>query len=340
MEKNKKVFYFDFIRVVSTVIIVTYHFFAHFDENGIMGMRFLSNEKWGMIGVTLFFMLSGASLMHNYGKKLDIKKYALKRFLGIYPMFWIAYIGIFTYNFYSCKILMWNIPKYKILLSFFAMDGYLSVYTQTFYLIGEWFLGCIIFIYILFPLLRIVLEKQPIIALTIFMILNFSILIFLKNTIMPINRNLIVCSYSFFLGMCAVKYIKKIKWYFAAAALFAAVLIYYLIPKQSSLNMKTLCANIIGNALFIVLAFIGQNLKEGNFTSLVTLLGKHSYAVFLVHHYIIMKMENTFQNADLKKTGTLVLYITCWIVIGICAKLLFVINKNVVRFFIKPKNQA
>lgn len=104
--------------------------------------------------------------------------------------------------------------------------------------------------------------------------------------------------------------------------------------------MKTLCANIIGYALFIVLAFIGQSIKEGKFTSLVSLLGKYSYAVFLVHHYIIMKMESTFQNADLQKTGTLVLYITCWIVIGIFAKLLFVINKSVVGFFRKPKDQA
>ena len=121
MEKNKKVFYFDFIRVVSTVIIVTYHFFAHFDEIGIKGMRFLSDGNWGMIGVTLFFMLSGASLMYNYGEKLDIKKYALKRFLGIYPMFWIAYIGVFTYIFYGCKRIIWDIrifkPLYADLLS-------------------------------------------------------------------------------------------------------------------------------------------------------------------------------------------------------------------------------
>lgn len=221
MEKNKKVFYFDFIRVVSTVIIVTYHFFAHFDENGIKGMRFLSDGKWGMIGVTLFFMLSGASLMYNYGETLDIKKYALKRFLGIYPMFWIAYIGVFTYIFYGCKRIIWDIPKYKILFSLFAMDGYLSPYTQTFYLIGEWFLGCIVFIYILFPFLRKALEKQPVITSVVFTVLNFSAVIFLKNTKMPINKNLIVCSYSFFLGMCVVKYIKKIKWYYAAAALFA-----------------------------------------------------------------------------------------------------------------------
>ena len=67
MEKKKKIFYLDFIRVISMIMIVTYHFYAHFAENNITGFKMFSNGKWGMIGVTLFFMISGASLMYNYG---------------------------------------------------------------------------------------------------------------------------------------------------------------------------------------------------------------------------------------------------------------------------------
>ena len=84
MEKKKKIFYLDFIRVISMIMIVTYHFYAHFAENNITGFKIFSNGKWGMIGVTLFFMISGASLIYNYGENLDIKKYAKKRFLGIF----------------------------------------------------------------------------------------------------------------------------------------------------------------------------------------------------------------------------------------------------------------
>ena len=69
MEKKKRVFYIEFIRVISMIIIVTYHFFVHFAENNIKGID-ITNGTWGVIGVTLFFMISGASLMYNYKEKL------------------------------------------------------------------------------------------------------------------------------------------------------------------------------------------------------------------------------------------------------------------------------
>lgn len=202
MEKKEKIFYLDFIRVISMFIIVTYHFFVHFSDYNIEGVKILSNGKWGMIGVTLFFIISGASLMYNYGEKINIKEYAKKRFLGIYPMFWIAYILVFVYIFYGSKtVLFGDLPKYKLLISLFAMDGYLSPYTQTFYLIGEWFLGCIVLIYILFPLLRILFNKHDKILFVIFTIINFTMIIFFKNGVMPINKNIVICTYSFIIWL-------------------------------------------------------------------------------------------------------------------------------------------
>ena len=73
MEKKEKLFYLNFIRAISMIIIVTYHFFVHFAENNIVGTSII-NDKWGKIGVALFFMISGAALMYNYNEKLDIKK--------------------------------------------------------------------------------------------------------------------------------------------------------------------------------------------------------------------------------------------------------------------------
>ena len=90
--------------------------------------------------------------MYNYQDKLEIKNYIKKRFLGIYPMFWIAYTLIFIYLFYQTKSNVWGLPAYKMIITLFAMDGYLSPYISTFYLIGEWFLGCIVLIYTVFPL--------------------------------------------------------------------------------------------------------------------------------------------------------------------------------------------
>lgn len=50
----------------------------------------------GSYGVTLFFIVSGAVLMYIYGdKEIDLASYYKKRFLGIYPMFWLAFAIFF-----------------------------------------------------------------------------------------------------------------------------------------------------------------------------------------------------------------------------------------------------
>lgn len=337
MEKKKKIFYLNFIRAISMLMIVTYHFYAHLAENNITGIKIFSNGKWGLIGVTLFFMISGASLMYNYGDKIDIKKYAKKRFLGIYPMFWIAYTLVFIYVFYGCKKIIWNLPIYKLGISLLGMDGYLGSYTETFYLIGEWFLGCIVLIYILFPILRKIVNKYPKTFISIYTVINFALLIFYKNGVMPINQNLIICTYSFVLGMYAIKYIKQIKLWHAVIALVISIVAYLISDSIGSFNKIVLISNIIGYNLFIVLRYIGEKIENVTIQKIFNTISKYSYAIFLVHHYIIMKIESTFANTSLRISETICLYITCWIVIGICAKILDILNKNIQNFLKKEQ---
>lgn len=331
MEKKKKIFYIDFIRVISMLMIVTYHFFAHFPENNIVGANIIfSNGKWGLIGVALFFMISGASLMYNYKEKLEIKSYAKKRFIGIYPMFWIAYISIFIYIFYCSKQSAFVGSPLKLIISLFAMDGYLSSILPTFYLIGEWFLGCIVLIYVLFPILRIIVNKYPKPTIIIATIINLLVLLFYKNGIIPINQNLIVSVYSFILGMYLIN-VKEFQLWQAGIGLVLAIT-GYMLP-ASNMNIQVLFANFAAYSLFIVLAYIGQKISNLTIQKIFSIIGKYSYAVFLVHHYIIMKIENTFQNQTYGIFGTMLLYFTVWFVIIIFAKILYMANKGVLNVF-------
>lgn len=74
MEKKKRIFYLNFIRVLSMIIIVTYHFFVHLVNNGMIkeGIIF-ANGKWGLIGVTLFFMISRCSIDVQLWRKVRYK---------------------------------------------------------------------------------------------------------------------------------------------------------------------------------------------------------------------------------------------------------------------------
>lgn len=336
MLKKEKIFYLDFIRAMAMLIIVTYHFNVNLMDNNINGLYLMRGRIWGKIGVTLFFMLSGAALMYNYDGNIDLKKYFKKRFLGIYPMFWIAYICVFLFIFYQNKSIVYNdMPIYKFLYSFFAMDGYLNSYTKTPYILGEWFIGCIIIIYILFPLYKLLLDKFPKVFFIISTLINFSLLFFYKNTKMPINRNLFVCSYSFILGMYLIKYMKNIKlWQMICSTItFIATYILFVKINSNSINAKVILVNIMGYNLFVILAYIGEKIKNEKIKKIFVFLGKYSYAIFLLHHYIIMKMESNFLNINLSALDTIALYLSCLIVIFICAKILYIINKKVIDFF-------
>ena len=107
----------------------------------------------GSIGVNLFFLLSGASLTHRWQNRWNLKEYVKGRILAIYPDFWVIFFSLFVYG----EVLHGNnasVPKWKLVFSIIGVDGYMQQFTSTFYKIGEWFLGCLLILYFLFPIFR------------------------------------------------------------------------------------------------------------------------------------------------------------------------------------------
>ena len=151
----------------------------------------------------------------------------------------------------------------------------------------------------------------------------------MKNAKMPINQNFIVSLYSFLLGMYVIK-IKEIKLWQAMVALVASIIGYKLVVPN--MNMQVLVANVSAYCLYVVLAYIGTKIVNLTIQKIFTTISKYSYAIFLMHHYTIMKIESTFQNQVLGVTGTVLLYATCWITIIILSKLIFMINKGILDF--------
>ena len=159
--KKERLFYLDFVRAVAAISIIMTHFNARYlylnppvPEKAVL-TTMVSNIYIGNWGVSLFFIISGAALMYVYEEKCDLKIYFKKRFLSIYPMYWIAYICGFLYLFYTNKAVPGaGGPKINFIFSILGFDGLLAENIPTFYVLGEWFLGAIICMYILFPLLR------------------------------------------------------------------------------------------------------------------------------------------------------------------------------------------
>ena len=119
--KKERLFYLDFIRAISTLIIVITHYNAVFFWGRTPGTELWSklvtpkdvfNLYIGNLGVSLFFIISGATMMYVYGQKdkIDLKTFFKKRFMSLYPMFWIAYIACFLYLFYVNKGFSTSVP--------------------------------------------------------------------------------------------------------------------------------------------------------------------------------------------------------------------------------------
>ena len=107
---------------------------------------------WVELGLAWFFLLSGAALCLQWQGRFDARRYFVGRAAATYPAFWLGFAALFLYG----EVLHGNnadIPRWRVVFSVLGLDGYLAPVTVTFYKIGEWFLGVILILYLVFPLL-------------------------------------------------------------------------------------------------------------------------------------------------------------------------------------------
>ncbi len=334
--------YVDVLRVLAMIPVVVCHFTRALEAYGIsFPIKILPDIVFGTylgdFGVTIFFILSGVSLMYNYDGRLDIKQYFKKRFLGIYPMFWAAwFIGCLYYFYQRGHFNPAGVPKKSIILTVVGMDGYLSWYGPNFYILGEWFLGCLILLYILFPLLKLGIDKKPVVTAIIIAVIYFVGPHFYHMAI-PDSIFVLFRIPEFAFGMYFVKYIKKTKLPVGLASGVILGLLWFLdTSKLSTLNKNT----IIGISVFLFVNWICSYIKWDGFYNVCGEIGKLSYAVFLVHHVVIMEITRHFAFTALDWADVILLFILCAVVTAVFAKWLMSIDKALKKVLFKPKKTA
>lgn len=306
--KRKRLFYLDFVRAIAVILILLTHYNAGFvfginppQLNKCVLFEYPFGIYIGDLGVSLFLIISGAALMYVYNERLDLKTFYKKRFLAIYPMFWIAYIVAVLPNLGNFSSL--GIPKWRFVLTLIGMDGYLSEYGSGFYVLGEWFLGFIVLFYIIFPLLRYLLKKNELMMWIIVLVLYIITLRFYDMD-MSITKCIFIRLPELCFGMSFVKHELKVKWYvipFAAAILIANIFI-------RPAFMSSIQTTYIGIAFFLVLVFISGYVEYKGITKICAFLTKYSYAIFLVHHVIISDIQAAFDIRNLSVIKSYILF--------------------------------
>ena len=334
---KKRLFYLDFIRVVAVLAVFGCHFTRELEYSGVgfttkILPDYIFNVYMGSFGVGLFFIASGASLMYVYQDGIQIGKFFKKRFIAIYPMFWLAYIAAFLYDFYLYKGVNLQYPISRFVLTVLGMDGYLGFYFPNYYLLGEWFLGCLIILYLLFPLLFFGVKKYPVITALIAgaIFAAGSFWSFHNAYIMPPECWFFMRIPEVLFGMYYIEYIRKVRWPILVLSLVILISLQsaeiILAGQVQILKTVPVCV-----AAFLVLSFVSDFVKGRLFVSFCKLIGKYSYAIFLSHHFIMRKFFPHFYGVVLQRGGVLILFFLTIAVVGVAVVLLYKLNSKILQ---------
>lgn len=342
----------DFIRVFSCLCVLIIHFNAALSEwnngvfvypNAVFPNYLFRSVYLGGLGVSMFIMLSGATLSIAHPKGCgkcfkDLLNFYKKRFYAIYPMFWIAWFAFLSYNLLTYKT-MNGAPLWHIIFSVCGVDGYmngLGIGNGEFYQVGEWFLGCIILLYAIYPVLDYSIRKRPIVLTLLVLI----IYIILNNILKISNINFLLHIPEMLLGMIFVRYltVRSLRGRLSGMLIvFIIGTVSYRYSEYITDYFGELTYQIVISAcVFVFLAYLAPIVKSFRLRNVFMSISKYTYAIFLVHHQIIYIMVNGFDLSNMPKRVLYTLFISYLIITGIVAVLLF---KTVDLFIIASRKR-
>ena len=353
MTSASRIVYIDVIRILACICIFTIHFNASicgFDRYGFFAFsheivpNYYFDIYLGSLGVGLFFIVSGAALQLKPLTKLDsgeIVQFYKKRALSIYPAFWIAFFVATLFCFYYYKG-MTDADVSELVASLLGLDGYL--YTMVgwgggFYQVGEWFIGCIILIYLIYPLLSISFTKQPLITT----IVISSLFLFVKYYT-DLSPYFLTYWLPYVLaGMILTRYFRQVRIAVHLVIIYLVILGSCLAHAYSFMEIYTIFVCI---AIYLILQLLVSllELKTSMFSearvSMITKISLLTYPIFLVHHKVISIIVNEYYLEGLyfPYRYSVVLYLICFTVTVILSYFLLKYSRTFTDFLVRTFN--
>lgn len=326
---RRRIVCFDLISIFSCICVSIVHFNAGvcgyngtfiYPQNSLIPNHYLDGRVYlGSLGVSMFFMLSGARLMYTYR---GVKSFMVRRIQSIFPMFWIAYIAATIFDLLYYKGVGASNPL-VLVFSFLGMDGYLmslGLLATDFYKVGEWFLGCILLLYMLFPLLHVGVEKKPVMTSA----LALAVYALCVRRFNEITFFLRIPEMLF--GMLFVKYDGEKHAVGLTAASAALLLTAWL--ARNLVEPLTVC---IALALFLFSLFTlaSRLIRHEGVKNMLAYGSKLTYPIFLVHHWLIIKMVDGFYIENMRRRTVLMLFFAFVVLTLILSHILMVYGDKV-----------
>lgn len=285
--KKERIIAFDFIRAVCALGIIINHYSIESRNPLLIRFFYSFPSGTGSLGysiVTVFFILSGALLLYNHSDDQTILTFYKTRWRAIFPSFYVSYvICFFIVIVFLDRSFCLTRSVYTFPLTIIGMDGYFANAIRTWFVAGEWFIGAIIILYLLFPFIIRVYRHS-----SVFVYLASSILFFLFLNLNMLEqnafRNCFSCLFSFCFGMA----VSQFQLYrFKPAFLLSCFVFIFCYFCPLSINGNLLC-HLSGISLFFILYVLGDLIMRHPIVSLwVRRTAAISYEIFLVQHIII-----------------------------------------------------
>lgn len=298
---EKRIRELDVLRVVAMLFVITYHFGCEYAAAGIpfFNLFYLTpNYDFGNIAVTIFIALSGGLLYKKYGAVQEIKPFYLKRAKAIYPPFWILSLYIplsMIRHLVASGSAFFAGNPFSLLLTVVGFDGYFKIFGfNTYAFCGDWFVGAIILLYLLYPLLACLYQKRPATAIAVLALLYALQYLIPAEYDDLFNALPATLALKFCIGFILIENLERLRnW---RVALVAGILFLTITFVNIPGRINTDCLGTIAAfALFAVIFYIAPNLLRFNMANKsIQKLAALSYCVFLVQHVGIVWAQAAF----------------------------------------------
>lgn len=290
----KRLMSLDVMRVLSLLLIITYHVFMHFKMEELPVPTVTVFLPMGAIGVSFFIIISGCALCFSLrDKKENALGFYKKRLLSILPYYWVAYVVVAAVYFFYQGRIDFKHDLSPLMWSLIGLDGYLMQTIKTYYLVGEWYTGFIILMYFIYPLVSKVLDRFPLTAIVV--ISTLAVLTYdFNGDIVNLTWfwnpnpqwNPIARLPELMFGMLFVKFLQAGRN--ASYILIASVAIMVIYAFIDVGFKNGIYSTPLLISLFVVLCFGFNSLViTGVAKEILSKLSKYSFMSFLFHHQII-----------------------------------------------------
>lgn len=310
MQKKRHQSELDLARIFGALSVVLFHYtFRGYAANDLSILHFPvlgSIFKYGYLGIYLFFIMSGYTVVMSMGNKGGVK-FIFSRMLRLYPSFWIA-VCLTS----AVTILLggdrFSVELDQVLVNLTMLNGFIGVKPVD----GVyWFLLVMLKFYFLIALLIIFRLKR-----FYKYVAGIWLLLSIATTVWQIPKIgfFLIPEYSPFLAAGMIFYAAREEgWGAFKAAIVLASLFFsiYLIgldlpgfekKYSSDISLAVVISSVIGIYLFML--FVSVNKRVINLPKVFIIFGACTYPLYLIHQNIGYMLFNYF-GAEINKYALL-----------------------------------